>query len=263
MAVFRRRRTRDESSDEDLDGLDEGVGADFDDSAEVAGDLSAGDDVAAAAEPPSTTGPFDVADEPDDGVARVDLGSLKVPVPDGVELRLEVDQETQSVMGAVVVLGASALQVGAFAAPRSSGIWSEVADEIAAGLREAGGGAEPAEGTFGRELRARIPMENPTGGRTVQPGRFIGVDGPRWFLRGLLQGPAATDPVQARPLEDIFRGVVVVRGGEAMAPRDGLPLHMPRDITETPQPATQAEDADDDRYGLDPFERGPEITEIR
>lgn len=257
MAFRRRRRDDDEVVDES-----------FDDETLDAPDAQ----TEAAVETPAraaTTGPYDVADAPDDDdVPRVDLGSLRIPVPEGVEIRLEVEEQSQTIIAAVAVLGPNAIQIGAFAAPKSSGIWSEVADEIAEGLRSAGGAADPVDGAFGRELHARIPMEMPNGGRTVQPARFIGVDGPRWFLRGMLQGPASTDPVQARKLEDIFRGVVVVRGGDAMAPRDPLPLQVPRDVAEQMQHAhdhAEEEAAQDteNRYALDPFDRGPEITEIR
>jgi hypothetical protein len=92
----------------------------------------------------------------------------------------------------------------------------------------------------------------------MQPARFLGVDGPRWFLRGLMTGVGATDQVQARHLEDAFRGIVVVRGGEAMAPRDLLPLRLPR---EAQQQLTEA--AEQQRPTLDMLERGPEITETR
>ena len=230
-----------------------------------------------APERPKTTGPWDVEDVPDDDVPRLDLGSLRVPVPDGAELRLELDEQSQMVIAAVAVLGPNAIQIGAFAAPRNTGIWDEVADEITQGLRAAGGSSEPAEGPFGRELHARVPMETPQGGRTVAPARFLGVDGPRWFVRGMVQGPAATDPVQAKNLEDIFRGVVVVRGSDAMAPRDPLPLQVPRDVADQMHDAEQAPDHAHDHVhvqehaaeaqpqydDLNPFERGPEITEIR
>lgn len=258
--AFRRRR-RDEEDPVDLESAET-------EAEDQGGGPSEGPaEAEAAPERPVTTGPFDVADAPDDDVPRLDLGSLRVPVPEGVELRLEIDEQSQTVIAAVVVLGPNAVQIGAFAAPRSSGIWNEVADEIAEGLRAAGGAAEPADGPFGRELRARIPMEAPGGGRNVQPARFMGVDGPRWFLRGMLHGPASTDPVQARKLEDIFRGVIVVRGGDAMAPRDPLPLQVPRDIAEQVHEAQHAAEetgGDEPRYDdLNPFERGPEITEIR
>ena len=212
--------------------------------------------------PPQTTGPYDSTDAPDDGVPRLDLGGIQVPVPDGVELRLEVDQESGVVVAAVAVIGPNALQLGAFAAPKTSGIWNEVAEEIAERLRTAGGGGDLVDGTFGRELHARIPMEGPSGQRDIQPARFVGVDGPRWFLRGLFQGPAATDAGQSRRLEQVFRGVIVNRGGEAMAPRDPIPLHMPKDVSDAAEGAAE-EPSDGADFSLDPFDRGPEITEIR
>jgi hypothetical protein len=120
-------------------------------------------------------------------------------------------------------------------------------------LRSTGGSGEEAQGSFGPELRARIPDES--GGS--QAARFIGVDGPRWFLRGLLTGAAATDTLQARRLEDVFRGIVVVRGGDAMAPRDPIALHLPREAIE------QMTEPDPEDRVLELTERGPEITEIQ
>ena len=253
--MFRRRRRDDEGDDLDLD--DEG----FDGSDEEAPENSTaiGRD---AVEPSSPGGPFDIADLPDDGLPRVDLGALQMVVPDGLEVR--VDMQDQVVIAATVVDGNSAMQVHAFAAPRSAGIWTEVRDEIAESLREAGGSADHADGPFGAELHARVPVMPPPGSPPnaqasgLQPMRFIGVDGPRWFLRGLLTGPAATDPNQARRLLDVFRLTAVVRGGDAMAPREALPLRLPKEaMGQMPTPEPPA------RPGLEMLERGPEITETR
>ncbi len=60
-----------------------------------------------------------------------------------------------------------------------------------------------------------------------QPLRFMGADGPRWFLRGLISGPAATDAELARPFEDIFADVVVVRGEHAEPQRKPLDIRLP------------------------------------
>ena len=69
----------------------------------------------------------------------------------------------------------------------------------------------------------------------------------------------------AAPLEQALRGVVVVRGTEAMAVRDPLPLHLPQEIAE--QAAASAERAQDAEpepaADLVMPERGPEITEVR
>ncbi|MDQ1709887.1 MAG: hypothetical protein QOG49_1272, partial [Frankiaceae bacterium] len=211
--------------------------------------------VLGSAEPAVTTGPWDVDDvEGETFAPRVDLGAIRVPVPKDLELRIEVD-DGGTVMAATVGNEHSALQLNAFAAPRRSGLWTEVRTEIAQALTEQGVGSEEADGALGRELRARIPTGDAKGATTS--ARFVGSDGPRWFLRGLLTGPAATDPVQAEPFEAVFREIVVVRGGEAMAPRDPLTLRLP---TEAPARVGQPDAvAYDD---LDPFERGPEITEI-
>lgn len=198
-------------------------------------------------------GPFDAVDAPADELPRLDLGGLLVPVSPDVEIRVEFDQQAGQVVAATFVAGQGALQVNAFAAPRSAGIWAEVREEIAATLRSSGGGAEEVEGPFGTELHAQVPAE----GGALAPARFVGVDGPRWFLRGLLSGAAAVDATQAAPLERAFRQIVVVRGGEAMAPRDPLPLRLPREAMEAAQQAAAGQAA------FDPFERGPEISEVR
>ena len=114
---------------------------------------------------------------------------------------------------------------------------------------------EEVVGPFGPELRTRVPGQAPDGSNILQPARFVGVDGPRWFLRGVFLGSAA-DPAAAGPVEDIFRGMVVVRGGEAMAPGDPLPVTLPTQ-------AQEDDEAEAGRAALNPFERGPEITEIR
>ena len=143
---------------------------------------------------------------------RVDLGGILVPVPEGLEVRVEVQDDVP--VAATLVDGGSQLQVHAFAAPKSSGLWAEVRAEIAKSLTGRRWVApRRTEGPFGSELRARIPVE--TGGH--QPARFLGVDGPRWFLRGLLTGPASTDPTQAKRLEDAFRQ----RGRQPRRRRDG------------------------------------------
>jgi hypothetical protein len=216
-----------------------------------------------------TTGPYDAADVEDDAEpARLDLGGIRVPVGPDVEIRVDVSPEG-AVLSAVAVHRGSQLQMNAFAAPRRDGIWDDVRREIAESLRnEQGGTAEETTGPFGRELRARIPTGQPG---QVAPARFVGVDGPRWFLRGLLTGPAATDPAQAAVLEDVFRGTVVVRGNDAMAPRDGIPLKLPREAQEAAAAqaaAAQAEQGEQGKFSgggddFNPFERGPEITETR
>lgn len=246
------------------DGVDSAVRADVKSKKrDAARGKSDATEVPERVDPDPTTGPYDEADVPDDDLSRIDLGALQVPVPEGVELRVDVNPEGQ-VVAATAQHQGSQMQLNVFAAPRRSGIWDDVRAEIRDALKSQGGSGEEVPGPFGTELRARVPSGQP--GMTA-PARFVGVDGPRWFLRGLISGPAATDAAQAEPLLEIFRNTVVVRGKEAMAPRDTLVLHLPKEAREAQERAqaeaeaeAAAQPAQSDDFN--PFERGPEITEV-
>ncbi|MDP9435500.1 MAG: DUF3710 domain-containing protein [Actinomycetota bacterium] len=216
------------------------------------------------AAPARPRGPWDVDDVPDPDTARVDLGSLQIPVPPGVQLRIDMSPEGE-VIAATMEQGEAQMMVNAFAAPRSEGIWQEVRDEIRASLLESGGRVNEQEGPFGPELQAVVRTEVPGQGVAPAPARFVGVDGPRWFLRALFSGAAAVQPEAAAPLEDALRQVVVVRGTDPMAVRDPLPLRLPREVAEqaaAEQAAAEQEAAEQSRAPQMP-ERGPEITETR
>lgn len=183
-------------------------------------------------EPAATTGPFDERDAPDDKVHRVDLGALLVPVLDGVEVRLEVNEQ-QQVIAVTLARPDGHMQLGVFAAPRNEGIWDEVRVEIAESMSAQRGGAKQRDGgPFGVELSGMLPGD---GGHV--PVRFIGVDGPRWFLRAMLVGAPATDPAKAAPFEAALRQVVVVRGSEPLPAREPVPLRLPK---ETPAESESA-----------------------
>jgi hypothetical protein len=180
-----------------------------------------------APDPPAATerpagaariGPYDIAEAPPGD--RMDLGSLKIPTVPGVEIRMQTNQDGV-VHQVYLVCGESALQLGAFAAPRSEPIWDEVRAEIRRSLFDDGVAAEEVAGDYGTELRARV--RTPQGLKDL---RFVGVDGPRWLARAVYQGPAAVDPASARPLVECLRGVVVDRGGDAMPAKEPLPLKL-------------------------------------
>ena len=205
-------------------------------------------------EPQRDHGPWDVAEVAEIG-RRVDLGSIWLPPRDGMELRMEVDRNTKVVTAAAVALAESRLQVQAFAAPKTDGVWDEIRAELAESVTKQGGTVDDVPGPFGRELLARLQVrttEGRTGHRAV---RFLGVDGPRWFLRAVIGGKAAVDVKAAEDLEAVFGDIVVVRGDEPRAPRDLLPLRVPGK-----GPAPVAPPA---APSFDPLRRGPEITEIR
>ena len=186
-----------------------------------------------------TSGPWDSADAPEDGLPRIDLGAIRLPGLAGTDLRVELNQQ-QKVIGATLRSGESLLQVSAFAAPRAGGIWDSVREDLAKSASGQGGSLREVDGPFGPELTGTIVTAPPAQpGQTTPPqpvrraARFLGVDGPRWFLRGLITGPAAESSEAASVLETAFRGIVVVRGAEPMPVREQLTLTLP------PQAAAQ------------------------
>lgn len=221
------------------------------------------DQAAAAEQLPLGSGPFD-SEDPYPQIPRADLGAIRLPVKPGLQVRMEIDRGSRKITGITVITGPSAMQVQAFAAPRSEGIWDEVRAEISQGLNVGGGGQiDDVPGRFGRELVARIPGTAPDGREAVRAARFIGFDGPRWFLRGVLTGKAATDPDAAKELEDIFANIVVVRDGSPRPPRDLLTMTLPGQPGSGPAPVGVAGmPAEPEKQSFDPMKRGPEITEI-
>lgn len=202
-----------------------------------------------------SAGPFDLS-EVDDDIERVDFGSLRFAVSPDLQLQVDADETTQQYTGVTAISDGSACQIQAFAAPKSRGVWREIRGEIADNLIAGGGSTDIVDGPFGPELHAKMPSQGPDGRSVLAPARFVGVDGPRWFLRIVLSGNAAVDDAAAEPLLDFARSVVVVRGSEPRAPRELLELTLPEALTQVPDAAEAAQD-------LNPFERGPEITEVR
>ena len=175
-----------------------------------------------------TAGPFDLSEVP---TMRpyVDFGGVKVAPREGLQLRLEVDERAKRVVAVTLDYEGSLLQVQAFSAPKTTGLWHKVRGEIAQQLSSQGARVDEGEGELGPELIAitQAPAEQGGGQRTV---RFIAVDGPRWMLRGVIMGKAADDEqARARVLE-LFRDMVVVRGEQPMPPSEMLPLQVPAGV---------------------------------
>ncbi|KQW03749.1 MAG: DUF3710 domain-containing protein [Mycetocola sp.] len=158
----------------------------------------------------------------------VDLGGVKILPREGLHLRLEIEEESKRVVAIGLDYANSTLQVQPFAAPRSSGLWHEIREQISEQIARQGGTTTLRDGAFGPELLAQIPVAagSGTAGGT-RLARFVGVDGPRWFLRGVIAGEAAVNPDAAAAVEELFRSIVVVRGTTPMPPRDLIPLRMP------------------------------------
>ncbi|HEX3711287.1 MAG TPA: DUF3710 domain-containing protein [Trebonia sp.] len=261
--MFGRRRS---AGDRDRD-----LGSQVVDEVTEAGETASGSVLAGETAQAGVTGPWDVA-EPHQELPRVDLGSLQVPVLEGTDIQLVFAEQH----GAWVTVRhqLSELQLQAFAAPKRSGLWDEVRGEIGAEINGAGGQSVERQGPFGTELLAHVPAEPGQPASGLRAVRFTGVDGPRWFLRGLFAGAAADDPQAAAPLEAVFREVVVVRGEGPIPPRDMLELRLPPEAAaameeqarvQQEQEQEQAQQQGQNRFSTapNPFQRGPEMTETR
>lgn len=156
MGIFGRKR----GMAQRLADVYEGRGARADDTAE-------GDDEELPDPVATPEGPFDAADAPDDGLARIDLGSVRVPVPESAQVQVEMDPPSGSVKAVHIVTEQGQVTVSAYAAPRSGGLWKEVSAELTEQLRADGAKVTPGRGEWGTELSAVV-------GDTAL--RFIGVD---------------------------------------------------------------------------------------
>ncbi|TSI13592.1 DUF3710 domain-containing protein [Brevibacterium aurantiacum] len=203
----------------------------------------------------SEKGPFDAAEEFPE-LNRLDLGALKVPVVDGMQVRLDTDDDSQRVLAVTLIHEGGGIQLQAFATPRSEGLWNTVRKQLATGVTSQGGEASELHTSLGRELAVEVPAKTEDGRPGKRAMRFAGVDGPRWFVRAVFSGKAVTDEEIRSELSALFRGVVVDRGHEAMAPRELI-------VLTAPQVDGDSETTDEDKDELNPFERGPEITEVR
>lgn len=189
--------------------------------AEVAEALGAAPPVESA-----PSGPID-ASQLDPDATYIDLGSLLVQPPDGMDLRLQVDEESGTVMTVLLVTEEGVLEMRAFASARGGDLWADARKEIAADTTRRGGTATEQDGPFGTELVCQLPVTGPDGESLMQPSRVVGYTGPRWFLRATIAGRPAVDAEYAKPFEEALRSLAVRRGNEAMPPGEALPLRLP------------------------------------
>ncbi|EYT52513.1 hypothetical protein H490_0112770 [Leucobacter sp. UCD-THU] len=186
------------------------------------------DDSKSAPEDRAEAGPFDASEVP---AMRpyVDLGGIKVAPREGLQLRLEVDERANRVVAVSLDYAESLLQVQAFAAPKSTGLWHGVRADLAQQMASQGASLVEEDGPLGTELVARTPVPADQGGGT-RVARFVAVDGPRWMLRGVIMGQAAVDADTRERVIDLFRELVVVRGEQPMPPSELLPLRVPAGV---------------------------------
>ena len=172
----------------------------------------------------ATKGPFDVSEV---GLLTpyLDFGAIRISPHPEMKIRADVDEKTKRVIALTLEVDSHRIQLQAFAATKNEGLWATTLRALADGIGSQGGQAEELNGLLGPELHASVPA---IAGQTkvMRKSVFVGVDGPRWFLRGVMSGPELLGPNYER-LVSIFRSTAVNRGDIAMPPGDLLPLRLP------------------------------------
>jgi hypothetical protein len=169
-----------------------------------------------------SAGPFDVS-ELVQVRPTIDFGAIQLPMRDDVTYKLEVEASTNKIVALSVEHKGSILQLQAFSAPGIEGVWHEIRASLDQSILAQGGKTESVVGPLGPELNAQIPTSD--GGTRL--AKFIGVDGPKWFLRGVITGLALGDMLSMSHVIEIFRSAVIVRGGSPMPPKELLELVAP------------------------------------
>lgn len=167
-------------------------------------------------------GPFDIEDfdDPEEAlVARLDLGSVLIPMPPNGQVQVELGPT--GVPSAIwVITPHGRFTIAAYAAPKSPGLWREVASELADALRKDSAAVSIQDGPWGREVVG-------TGAGVV---RFIGVDGYRWMIRCVVNGAAESMDELASQAREALEDTVVRRGDTPMPARTPLPVQLPPEL---------------------------------
>nr|WP_232022097.1 DUF3710 domain-containing protein [Mycobacterium basiliense] len=192
-------------------------------------------------------GPFDIEDFDDPSVAelaRLDLGSVLIPMPEGGQVQVELTES--GVPSAVWVVTANGrFTIAAYAAPKSAGLWREVAGELADSLRKDSAQVTIKDGPWGREVL----------GTASGAVRFIGVDGYRWMVRCVVNGPHETIDALTDEAREALADTVVRRGDTPLPVRTPLPVQLPEPMVEQLRDAAAAQHAEAEQEADQPAPR--------
>jgi hypothetical protein len=223
MAGFGRRSGKDDSEKTSVEPADEGV------EPEDAEELD-------SRELEELEGPFDIDDFDDPAaaeLARLDLGSVLIPMPEGGQLQVELTEG--GVPSAVWVITPNGrFTIAAYAAPKTGGLWREVAGELADSLRKDSAKVVIRDGPWGREVI----------GTATGVVHFIGVDGYRWMIRCVVNGPHETIDALIQEAREALADTVVRRGDTPLPVRTPLPVQLPEPMAAQLRDAAAAQQTD-------------------
>ena len=175
-----------------------------------------------------TTGPFDGDnvniddfDFSDFASGVLDLGSMKLAIPQGAQVQVEMGEKGPKMLHLVTTSGR--VTPVAFAAPTQGGQWETASQEILDGMRGEGSDADFEAGPWGREVVA-------SANNNVM--RIIGIDGPRWMLRLTVAAPQDKADSAADIARDIAARTFVYRGNDPVLAGNSLPVVMPAPLVE-------------------------------
>ena len=178
-------------------------------------------------------GPFDIEDFDEGAVAtdgRLDLGSVLVPLPEAAQLQVELTES--GVPSAVWVVTANGrFTIAAYAAPKTGGLWREVAAELAESLRNDGATVTIQDGHWGREVV----------GTATGVVRFIGVDGYRWMIRCVVNGSTESIDALTEQARNALLDTVIRRGETPLPVRTPLPVQLPEPMASQLRDAAAAQ----------------------
>lgn len=206
---------------------DDGTSADT----SAAGEVAAND--ADEPAPEELEGPFDIEDFDDPAVAelaRLDLGSVLIPMPEAGQLQVELT-ETGVPSAVWVVTPNGRFTIAAYAAPKTGGLWREVASELAESLRNDSAQVSIKDGPWGREVV----------GTATGVVRFIGVDGYRWMIRCVINGPHETMEALEQEARAALADTVVRRGDTPLPVRTPLTVQLPEPMAQQLREAAAAQ----------------------
>ena len=191
-------------------------------------------------------GPFDIDDFDDPAVAelaRLDLGSVLIPMPQAGQLQVELT-ETGVPSAVWVVTPNGRFTIAAYAAPKTGGLWREVAGELAESLRKDSAKVSIKDGPWGREVV----------GTASGVVRFIGVDGYRWMIRCVVNGAHETIDALDEEARAALADTVVRRGDTPLPVRTPLPVQLPEPMAEQLRAAAAAQQAQQEDESQPPNE---------
>ncbi|MEU4348804.1 DUF3710 domain-containing protein [Streptomyces sp. NPDC023838] len=163
--------------------------------------------------------PFVPADE------YLDLGALWIPSREGIQIEPMSSDSTSGCADVTLVLDGTALQLQVFRRTEDS-TWRAVRHDLLRKIRASHSRASETLGLAGIEIEANQAVTMQDGSSTFMRVRFLGCDGPGWFLRGVVTGTGAEpESLEQWPYEVFLNTVVqpVPPGGGS----DTIPLHPP------------------------------------